>query len=833
MFKHHNIKNLITILIILILFFSCKQNLSDSEIRISLNNWELIFPADSNYYPAKVPGNIHTDLLNNNLIEHPFFADNEQNLQWIGENRWVYKCNFKVAPDDDFNYELIFNGIDTYAKIILNNEELGICSNMYRTWTFNVSDKLVNGTNKLEVVFYPVSEINRIDSINYGVIIPDKRAFSRKAPYHFGWDWGPKFETCGLWRSVELLKWKEFRIISSYVTTENITDNTANLNCQVIIESEKETNIEIFISDETNSFKSIAKSIKLNKGVNEINIPILIQNPQLWWCNGMGKANTYNLKITAKGNKTRSEKNIKLGVRTVELIKTNDSIGESFYFVLNKKPVYALGANWVPAESFPGTLSEKKYRELLLQAKEAGFNMIRVWGGGLYENDEFYHLCDSLGIMVWQDFMFACNMYPGNKDFLENVKHEIHDNVIRLRQHPSIVLWCGNNEVWNGWNDWGWQQKFNYSYEDSLKLVNAYNSIFKEIIPQEIAKLDNTRDYHESSPTYGWGHDECVTHGNSHYWGVWWGMEPFSVYYEKTGRFMSEYGFQGFPPMASFHEFLDSSDIQLQNEKLKNHQKHPTGFETIEEYMNRHFPKPANFEEYIYFSQLLQAKAVQTALDAHLSAKPHCMGTLLWQFNDCWPVISWSVVDYYGYKKAAYYTVKNMFQPIVIATKPYLDSLEFYLVNNSTTSKQVSCSFSIMDFEGNIINTDTIKTSSNTEKSIKIHTIKFKDIQHPLNEVFINIKTDSGFERNVFLVPEKDLNLPKPNLEYWKEQSADSTYIFLTSPKFVSSVYLEPTNRQNWNNNFFDIMPGDTIVIGKPIDKIETETADLIRVLFL
>jgi beta-mannosidase len=715
---------------------------------------------------------------------------------------------------DPANYELVFEGVDTHAAVILNNDTIGYCNNMFRTWVFDIHSALKIGDNTLEVVFYPVNETNNTDSTNFPVVLPDKRAFSRKAPYHSGWDWGPKFETCGIWRKVEIRSWKSHRISSTYIHTDSIANNTAFLHCQVNIEAEKSDNATIIINADDDSFVEINKLITLNKGINTVNIPILINNPLLWWCNGKGEAKIYRFNITVTKKNYTCTKTIQAGIRTVELVKTLDTIGESFYFELNGEPVYALGANWVPTESFPGNTTEQKYRELLNKAQEAGFNMMRVWGGGYYENETFYMLCDSLGIMVWQDFMFACSMYPGNDAFIENLTHELINNIKRLRQHPSIVLWCGNNEVLNGWNDWGWQKQLGYSISDSIQLMEAYNKTFKKLIPETLMQLDETRPYHESSPSYGWGHTESNTHGDSHYWGVWWGMEPFDILYEKTGRFMSEYGFQGCPPIAAFNEFLDSSDINLQSKELKNHQKHPFGFEAIETYLQRYFLEPQDFEEYVYYSQLLQAKAMQTALDAHLSAKPHCMGSLFWQFNDCWPVISWSVIDYYGYQKAAYYTVKNMFRNQILAAKPIESGIEIYLVSHSSVSDSIECTFTLTDFYGKILNKQNLRILNNTTEAIKVFTLNYSDITLPLADVFLHIETNTGFERNVLFVPEKDLNLPKSQINYQNEQSGDSIYLFLTSPTFIPSVYLEPSNRQNWSNNFFDIMPGDTVKVG-------------------
>ena len=829
MIRNSKILNIISLIIIITSLYSCKHQKTSSNQHKPLNDWEFYYSINKTWYPAKTPGNIHTDLYDNNLIPDPFYSDNEQKLQWIDNEIWHYRTTFSLQNIDKGKHELVFHGLDTYAKIVLNGDTLVTCNNMYRKWVLQLNGILKQGENSIEIIFNPASIKNSIDSSKFQIPLPDNRAFSRKAPYHFGWDWGPKFETCGIWKKVELISWNDFRITNTYVTTDSIISDKAFLNCKINIEAETKCDADISINDNNNSFSKITYQAHLQTGINEINIPIEIDNPKLWWCNGTGESNLYKFNIKVSNRKFIDTTEIDVGIRTISLVKDTDSIGESFYFLLNNKPIYALGANWVPAESFPGNLTTNKYRKLLIDAKEANFNMLRVWGGGIYENDEFYSLCDSLGIMVWQDFMFACNMYPANETFLENVKKEVSENIIRLRQHPSIALWCGNNEIMNGWNDWGWQEQLKYSKSDSIFLMYSYNEIFKNIIPKQLSDLDSGRSYHESSPTFGWGHDESITHGDSHYWGVWWGMEDFNIFYEKTGRFMSEYGFQGCPPLCSLYEFLDSSEINLSNKGLKNHQKHPFGFEAIGSYMKRHFPKPKDFEEYVYYSQLLQAKAMQTALDAHLLHKPDCMGTLFWQFNDCWPAISWSVIDYYGYKKAAYYTVKNMFQSHILAVQAFTNKMDIYLVSHKGEPDSIICNAKILDFEGNILFSKQVQVKSNPNNAQIVYSLNYSEISKPLNKVFMHLSTNTGFERMVLFVPEKDLILPKSDIKWWHTSTKDSIRLYVTSSTFMPNVYAQAFGKNNWDKNFFYIMPRDTVelVIEKTEDKIEENSLKL------
>jgi len=342
----------------------------------------------------------------------------------------------------------------------------------------------------------------------------------------------------------------------------------------------------------------------------------------------------------------------------VQLVQQKDSIGESFYFTVNGKPTFMKGANWVPADVFLPRITHEKYRNLLIAAKEAGINMLRVWGGGIYEDDYFYDLCDSLHINIWQEFMFAGAMYPADTASLENIKQEVIDNIRRLRHHPCIVMWCGNNEIDEGWQNWGWKK--GKSPEDSAQLWDDYKRIFHQLLPQLVKQYDS-RPYITTSPLFGGGHKESLTTADSHIWSVWGGGQPIELYKEKIPRFASEYGMQAMPNWETIEQFSLPGDWDTASTVMKVHQKHITGYQNIAVYINQLQLHPHTFQEYVAATQEIQSKALETAITAHMHAQPRCMGTLFWQFNDCWPVASWSVVDYYGRKKKAYYTVQKLY----------------------------------------------------------------------------------------------------------------------------------------------------------------------------
>lgn len=345
----------------------------------------------------------------------------------------------------------------------------------------------------------------------------------------------------------------------------------------------------------------------------------------------------------------------------VQLIQQPDSIGESFYFTVNGKPTFMKGANWIPADVFLPSITKDKYRNLLVAAKEAGMNMLRVWGGGIYEDDSFYDLCDSLGIYVWQDFMFAGAMYPADDVFLENVKQEVIDNIVRLRHHPCIVVWSGNNEIDEAWHHWGWQKEFKTSAADSVKLWDDYEKIFHHLLPQLVKEYDG-RPYITTSPKYGFGDVvRSLSYGDSHYWGVWVMGEPIETYKKRVPRFMSEYGMQSMPNIETIEKYSLPADWDIHSATMQTHQKHSRGYQNMELYLKQNNLTYSNFKEYVTATQQVQSKALETAIDAHMQSNGRCMGTLFWQLNDCWPVASWSVIDYYGTKKSAYYKVKELY----------------------------------------------------------------------------------------------------------------------------------------------------------------------------
>ncbi|NQV03312.1 MAG: glycoside hydrolase family 2 protein, partial [Bacteroidia bacterium] len=564
--------------------------------------WQLRQQGSTKIYNAEVPGVVHLDLQRNKVIPDPFYANYEEKLQWISDTGWVYEKYFELDRDFFANrhIQLVCEGLDTYAKVYINDSLVITADNMFKSWYVNAKRHLRIGYNRIKVEFPSITKLNQVfyDKLPYK-LPGDERVVSRKAAYQFGWDWGPRYVTMGIWRPIYIKFWKYVNVLGVNFIQKSLTDSLATMAASFVVNSTLTDTADFKLMFDSTVFFEGRELI--NKGINVIRIDFDMTNPKRWWPNGMGAPTRYTLgyQVWFAGRK-EAEGHQKIGLRTVELVREPDSIGKSFYLKINDVPVFIRGANYIPMDNFPSRVTDSMYTALIKDVDAANMNMLRVWGGGIYENDIFYDLCDEKGIMVWQDFMFANAMYPEDDQFFKSVSDELIQNIVRLRRHPSIVLWCGNNEIEEGWYNWGWVKDYGYSKQDSSRIYRNYRKIFHEFIPYALLRHDTLRPYITTSPMHGWGRKESLTEGDLHYWGVWWGKEPFEAYDNKVGRFVSEYGFQGFPDYSTIEKFTRVSDRQLGSNVMKAHQKHPVGYETIDEYMNRDYKVPTDFEMYGY-----------------------------------------------------------------------------------------------------------------------------------------------------------------------------------------------------------------------------------------
>ncbi len=791
-----------------------------SQRNLSTENWQFKNSKDQNWLPAKVPGTVHLDLMDNKMIPDPFKDENEKKVQWVENEDWNYQTSFVVSSQElkNDNIDLVFNGLDTFSEIYLNGKLLRKTDNMFRKWNIPVKEYLKAGNNALQIKFTSAVNTGKELAKKVPFTMPESpRSFVRKAQYQFGWDWGPRLVTAGIWKDVALEFWNNAKIITVKDIQSN-SEKTSDLHFEVEIYAQN-------AGDYTLDLNKIHQKVSLQKGINTISLPYETKGMKLWQPNGRGEANLYDFKIKlSKDLNNIDVKDIRIGLRTVELIQEKDEKGKSFYFKVNGNPLYIKGTNWIPGDSFSPRMTKEKYQKLIKDTKDANMNMIRIWGGGIYEDDEFYKACDENGILVWQDFMFAGSFYPADEAFLNNVKEEVKDQVNRLQNHPSIALWCGNNEIDEAIVNWGYQKQFKYSKNDSLQVWKDYKKLFHEVIPNALAEnLKSDKNiYWPSSPSIGWGHKESLTEGDSHYWGVWWGEQPFEIYNEKVGRFMSEYGFQGTPSLEAIKSmFSGIPDLNLQNATIKAHEKHARGWDIMNEYLKRDYKIPTEFVQYNYVSQLLQARGMQIAIEAHRRAKPYNMGTLYWQLNDCWPVVSWSSIDYLGNWKAFHYQAKRSFEPVLVSIAETDKSYDVYLISDLMKALKVDTKFELMDFKGKTLWKANQSDVVNTDVSKKIRSINKSELApFNLSEVVLKISSekDATFQKLFFFNQPKDLKLSKPNIRIRK---ISSTEIEISTDVLAKDIYL--IGDTHFSDNFFDLLPETSkrITLSKPLENIE------------
>ncbi len=809
----------------LFLLFSCNIDKKNLVNRFYLTeNWSFCQEGDTTFFSAEIPGTIHTDLLRNEIIKDPFYGCNENDLQWIGEKNWIYKTQFftdnKLLKNSKII--LVFEGLDTYAEVFLNGHEVLKANNMHRKWEVDCKEFLFPGNNELEIRF--LSAFNKFieDSTALGYPLPGgKWAFARKAAYHFGWDWGPKFITAGINKPVYLEAYDTHRPTDFHIFTVNIEEDYANIRLLYQVDSEIEEDATVIITDNSNDKIFTKQTFKLKQGNNEYAFDFSVENPNLWWSNGLGEPNIYELSIEIETQSGYShKKELPFGIRTLKAVLEDDKSGQALFFELNGHKVYAKGANYIPQHSFITEVNPPNYIDIINLAKESNMNMLRVWGGGVYEDDIFYELCNRNGIMVWQDFMFACSMYPGSDDYVQNVRQEATQQVKRLRNHSNIALWCGNNEIDEGWHNWGWQKAHKLSPTDSATIWEGYKTVFHNLLPEIVNEFDSQRFYLSTSPLYGWGRNKSMTHGSSHYWGVWWGLQPAEMYLEKVPRFMSEFGLQALPELSTIRTFQDEDQDYLFSQTLKCHQKHPTGFENIQKYLAMEELKAESIEELIHFSQIVQAKGIGLAIEAQRRAKPYCMGTLYWQLNDCWPVVSWSGADFFGNWKALQYKVRDLYDDIMVSIVDNKGIFEAYVVSDRITDTKGQFVVSIVDFYGErkTLFSNDIIIKANSSESVFSERISEAFSGINLNEILVEAvfidENDLKYYNHKFLAKFGNLKLSYANITNNITPTKDGFFITLKSDMLAAYVqlYLAEENAR-FNSNFFHLFPNEEIVV--------------------
>ena len=807
------------------------------------SSWQFREVGKEEWYPATIPGVVHTDLLSNKLIEDPYISTNETDLQWIENENWEYKTSFALSEKQLKAPSLFLNfaGLDTYAKVYLNEQLILDADNMFIEWKVDIKPYAQSGDNTLTILFesaylrgvelaklYPKLPADNDKGVDYKTSV-----FTRKAPYHFGWDWGPRFVTAGIWKPIFIDELPEMVIDNVQYIQESQADTLATYIARVTLDVlEPKDGRVVLLDNEGNEYGSTDVTV-FTKGENILKIPFTISNPVLWWPAGMNqpKPTLYDLNavLIDRDDTVYDKKHDRLGVRTIELVQEKDEAGESFYFKVNGVPLFMKGANIIPQDVFLPEVTVERYRKMVDIAVESNMNMLRIWGGGIYESDDFYDYCDEQGVLLWQDFIFACSFYPWDEKFYDSVKEEARQNVIRLRNHPSLAIWCGNNEIDEAWHKWGYKDNakdYPWSDEDKRNIRKGIDDLFfDDVLPGVLAQEDTTRPYHPSSPLYGWGDSRSQHSGDVHYWGVFHGEEPFSVYKDKPGRFSNEYGHQSFANYDTWKRWLKEDDMVYLSDAFKVHQKNPKGYRVIKDYMSREVKSDTtDLRDYIYLSQLVQADGIRIAMEGHRQNRPFTMGSLFWQLNDCWPVTSWSSMDYpYNYKALQFFAIHS-FAPTILSFN-FMDKeerVEIWGVTDELNDKKGDYELSLIDMKsGKVAWSDKQTFDIPANRSVELLNKSVKELldgnsakDYVLKLVY-NIEGGDSFSKMFYFLPYKDLNLPEPKFDVSYIQKGNSVEVTITATTLLKAVLMESDQIQSDNptDAYFDLYPGESKVV--------------------
>lgn len=813
-----------------LLYGQVKDN---SEI-VSLNKgWTFAQFGTDNWRSAIVPGTVHQDLLRHKLLPNPFYGTNEKKIQWVESEDWEYKTTFQVTSEQLSRgaAQIIFEGLDTYADVFLNGSLLLKSDNMFVGYSVPVKEVLREGENRLHILFHSPIKQTLPQWKSNGFDYPadndhfDKHlsVFTRKAPYSYGWDWGIRMVTSGIWRPVTL-KFYDIATIDDYhVKQLSLTDEKAELsnNLELTNISGKQEIAEITVSYSLKGGENttVKRSVTLLPGKNSINLPITVEKPVRWMPNGWGEPVLYDFfaQVICDG-KVIAGKHHRIGLRTVRLVNEKDEYGESYYFEVNGIPMFAKGADYIPNDALLPAMTTERYQTLFRDITEANMNVVRVWGGGAYEDDRFYDFADENGVLVWQDFMFGCTTYPADPTFLKRVSQEADYNIKRLRNHACLAMWCGNNEILEGLKFWGWQSR--YTKETYEQFYRDYNKLFRELLPAKVNELDNDRFYIHTSPYFSnWGRPESWNIGDSHNWGIWYGKKPFESSDTELGRFMSEFGFQSFPEIKTIATFANPKDYEIESEVMNAHQKSSIGNSLIHTYMERDFIVPQKFEDFVYVGLVLQGQGMRYCLEAHRRNRPYCMGTLYWQLNDSWPVVSWSGIDYYGNWKALHYQAKRAFEPLLINVVHEKGDLNVYLISDKLEKlSDLTLTMQLVDFSGQKLGKQqiTVDVPANVSKKVFGKTIETWGNEDRRKESFLllTLKDKSGHEmarRVHFFGHTKDLKLPETTVKYTVKSLDGRCEVTLNTRQLAKDVFVQiPIQGARFSDNFFDLLPGET-----------------------
>lgn len=782
---------------------------------ISLNGlWNMKRLSENFYRKAEVPGSILNDLLTNKEIDDPFYRDNEYKTYDLFRDDYEYIRTVHIdAIFLKMNYvHLVCEGLDTLTEIFINGKILAKTNNMHRKYSFDLKSFIHEGMNEIKVVIKsPVEFIEKAWADKndiWGVCAKDGYQYIRKAHYMFGWDWGPALPDGGIWRNIYIEAHDSGKLEDVYISQIH-TSGKVDL---------KISSGFLMLTDERLKLSGILTN---PDGIIEQKFQFMengeahltVANPRLWWPAGYGDQPLYEIKVilSIDDNEIDSAE-YRIGLRTLGIKREDDEWGQSFVYEINGMEIFAKGANYIPEDNILARCTRERTKELIIQAVKANFNSLRVWGGGIYPDDYFFELCDEYGLIVWQDFMFACAQYILTDDFIETVSAEIRDNIRRLRHHPSIALWCGNNEM-----EWLWMDT--QTEGRSKAQMDEYLQLFEEIIPPIAAEEDPDRLYWPASPSSGGGFDEpnAENRGDVHYWDVWHGLKPFTEYRKFFFRFCSEFGFQSFPCLKTVESFTLPEDRNIFSYVMESHQKNRGANGKILYYLSENFKNPKDFDSLLYVSQLLQAEAIKYGVEHWRRNRGRCMGSIFWQFNDCWPVASWSSIDSFHRWKALHYFARRFYSPVLISAEENGLQVSLHLSNESLADADGEITWKLIKSDGGIIREGRKKCEIPRLSSNEEISLDFSDVLENMDErrssVFLfdfisNGETVSGAA--LLFVPNKYFNYSKPVIKSIIASDSDTVSIKMTTDTYAGYVELIMTESDCvFSDNYFSLVPGE------------------------
>jgi len=805
-------------------------------------------PELAEWRSATVPGLVHTDLLAHKLIPDPFYRDNESKVQWASDVDWEYRKT--IAADQSLlkhkDIDLVFEGLNTLADVSLNGKLILHANSMFREWRVDIKSYLKQGNNTLSIVFHHIKpELARLEkthpeekegadtSMVAKMLDAGHKSYVRKAAYEGGWDWGPNIVTCGIWRPVYLQCWEDERIADLGIQQSDITTQAAHINVDVRVLSTVKANATLKVEYAQGvQTKSFSYPVTLHTGLNEVSYPIDIVNPKLWYPNGYGKQDMYHFKATLlTGGHAADVVSTRSGLRSVRLNRDRDSLGRKFEFIVNGIPVFAKGANIIPFDHFPTRMTDKRYRKFLQTAADAHMNMMRLWGGGYYETQEFYDMCDDLGIMIWQDFMFA-NVTPPS--FLkEDIAKEIDHQVRRLRNHPCIAVWCGNNEISIFLEDPApemipdaFKAMFaKLAASRTSKTYTNYLEIFGQFIPGIVNRITPEIPYTASSPTSDFEtQSPNFNSGDRHNYNVWWNNKTIEEQANYKDRFVSETGIQGFPDMATIDAFTEPGDRSATSPIMNAHQKNGmiSGNIVIGKIIKTEYKEPADFATFDYLAQLVQGESLKIYSEAMRRRRPFSMGFLYWQLNDSWPVISWATMDYYGHPKAAMYLAKHFYEPVLVSPHEEDGKVNVYVVSDRPTSEKASLLVRLMDFDGKVLwskKVDHNVKALTSEIALSISKDDLAGANYDPEKTFISAKlvNDKGevlSSNDLYFKRPKDLKYSKSSIQTDLSKQGDHYVLKITSTTLAPRVGVTFGDEEVWlSDNYTDLLPNEPVSI--------------------